>query len=160
MAAYWTSTDTGLRDVARAMNSLPKCVISSTLHEADWRNSTTIRGPLKTSVADSKQESPGALLVLGGARLTVRLLKAGLFNELRLMENPVALDRGVPVLGALKNRRSFRLKTRRVFESGNVRLTHEPHRTAVTAGGPARSTGLLADDPTEFANISMYCGIL
>ena len=91
-AAAWPKmTDTGFGE---KMNSMPKYVVSSTLQEAAWNNSTIIRGSVAEEVPALKERYSGDILVAGSGQLVRALLAAGLVDELRLMIFPVLLGQG------------------------------------------------------------------
>jgi dihydrofolate reductase len=59
---------------ADAINTMRKYVFSSTLENADWNNSTLIRGDAVTAVTELKQEDGGDLMMYGYGRLSQTLL--------------------------------------------------------------------------------------
>jgi dihydrofolate reductase len=92
-AAAWPSRtdDVGFAD---KMNSMAKYVVSTTLTEPEWSNSTVIAGDLAEEVARLKQELAGDILVAGSGRLVRALVERDLVDELRLMVFPVVLGAG------------------------------------------------------------------
>lgn len=91
-AAAWPKM--GGSPFGEKMNGMPKYVVSSTLQEASWNNSTIIVGDLTTEVAALKDRYQGDLLVAGSGQLVRGLLDAGLVDELRLMVFPIVLGQG------------------------------------------------------------------
>ncbi len=83
-AAAWPSI-TDEAGFAEKMNSMPKYVVSSTLEEPEWNNSTVLRGDVVEEVAKLKQEVDGVILIAGSARLVQALVEHDLVDELRLM---------------------------------------------------------------------------
>lgn len=80
---------------ADKMNSMPKYVVSSTLEQAEWRNSTILRGDVVAEVRTLKAEPGGGdILVAGSARLAHALRDADLVDEYRLMVYPTVLGGG------------------------------------------------------------------
>jgi dihydrofolate reductase len=73
---------------------MPKYVVSSTLDEATWNNSTILRGDLSEALARLKQEVEGDILVNGSCMLVHSLIEQDLLDELRLMVFPVILGSG------------------------------------------------------------------
>jgi dihydrofolate reductase len=94
-AAAWPSIEDG-QGFADRMNSMPKYVVSTTLKddEAQWHNSTVLRGDAMDAVRDLKKDLSGDLLVAGSATLVQSLLADDLVDELRLMVFPVVLGSG------------------------------------------------------------------
>jgi dihydrofolate reductase len=79
-------------------NAMPKFVVSSTLTDPTWQNSTVIGTDLATEVPRLKKRYSGDILVNGSGRLARSLLTAGLADELRLMIFPVILGSGTRLL--------------------------------------------------------------
>jgi dihydrofolate reductase len=78
------------------MNALPKYVVSTTLTDPRWHNTTVIdRDPVRA--VRSLKEEPGADIVqYGFGRLSRALLAEGLLDELRLWVHPFFLGTGTP----------------------------------------------------------------
>lgn len=79
---------------AERMNTMPKYVASTTLQNAQWNNSTVIRGNVAEEVAEIKQRYPGDVLVAGSGTLVRSLMQHDLVDEIRLMVFPVVLGSG------------------------------------------------------------------
>jgi len=76
------------------MNSMPKVVVSSTIENPTWPNTTVLDGDLAEGVGKLKAQYGGDILVAGSAQLVQGLLAAGLVDELHLMVFPVLLGAG------------------------------------------------------------------
>jgi dihydrofolate reductase len=81
-------------EFADKFNSMPKCVVSTTLEEAEWNNSTLIRGDVAEEIAKLKHQPGGDILVNGSAQLVQTLMEHDLVDEYRLMVFPVVLGSG------------------------------------------------------------------
>lgn len=92
-AAAWPKMDDEAGFAAK-MNAMPKYVVSSTLEQADWENTTILSGDPAESVASLKEEVDGVILVAGSAALVRALIENDLVDELRLMVFPVLLGEG------------------------------------------------------------------
>lgn len=92
-AAAWPSMQDE-QGFADKMNSMPKYVVSSTLENPSWSNTTVLDGDPIEAVRKLKAEGGGDLLVAGSCRLVQALLAADLVDDLRLMVFPVVLGRG------------------------------------------------------------------
>jgi dihydrofolate reductase len=79
---------------ADKMNSMPKYVVSSSLDQPNWNNSTVIKGDLAQEINNLKQQVSGDLLVNGSAQLVAGLVENDLVDEYRLMVFPVVLGSG------------------------------------------------------------------
>jgi dihydrofolate reductase len=90
-AAAWPSR-TG--DFADKFNTMAKYVVSSTLEDPSWNNTTAIRGDVAGEIAKLRQQEGGDILVNGSAQLVQTLLEHDLVDEVRLMVFPVVLGSG------------------------------------------------------------------
>ncbi len=79
---------------ADKMNSMPKYVVSTTLADPEWNNSTVIRGDVAGEISELKQQYGGDILVAGSGQLVQALVQHDLVDELRLMVFPVLLGSG------------------------------------------------------------------
>jgi dihydrofolate reductase len=124
-AAAWPAReDSG--GFAEKMNAMPKYVLSSTLQEASWQNSTILRGELADEVAKLHREIDGTILVAGSAQLVQGLLEHDLVDELRLMVFPVLLGEGKRLFGDVSEKKPLRLLDSRTVGDGVAILTFEP----------------------------------
>jgi dihydrofolate reductase len=103
---------------------MPKYVVSSTLDQPEWANTTVLRGDLTEEVARIKEKHVGDVVVHGSARLVQGLVERDLVDELRLMTFPVVLGAGRRLFGETSNRRPFALAEARPLESGVVILVY------------------------------------
>ena len=90
-AAAWPSRDGPFAD---KLNNDPKVVVSSTLTNPEWQNTTVLSGDVVGEVSKLKEKTDGVVLVAGSGTLAGTLLAAGLVDELRLMVFPTILGRG------------------------------------------------------------------
>lgn len=93
-AAAWPTMNSD--DFGRRMNGIPKYVVSSTLKTADaeWGETTVLRGDVVAEVKALKALPGGYLLVEGSAQLVQCLVQHGLVDEFRLMVFPIVLGQG------------------------------------------------------------------
>ena len=87
-AARWPSRTGALAD---RLNSLPKYVVSSTLQDPAWNNSTVLRGDVVSEVSKLKQPLDADIVVYASFQLVRTLMEHDLADELRLMVYPVVL---------------------------------------------------------------------
>ena len=104
-AAAWPSR-TG--DFAEKFNTMRKYVVSTTLDEPGWNNSTVIEANVAEEVAKLKDEPGGDILVNGSVQLVRTLLDHDLVDELRLMVFPVVLGAGKRLFGDAAGPIAFR----------------------------------------------------
>jgi dihydrofolate reductase len=124
-AAAWPEIEDEL-GFAEKMNSMPKYVVSSTLEEATWDNSTVLGGDVAEEVAALKRELDGVILVAGSAQLVQALVEHDLVDELRLMVFPVLLGSGKRLFGDVAEKKPLRLTGSRSLGDGIALLTYEP----------------------------------
>jgi dihydrofolate reductase len=101
-------------------NSMPKYVVSSTLENPSWTNTTVLSGDPVEEVRALKERSPGELQVAGSAQLAQALIENDLVDELRLMVFPVLLGEGKRLFSAVSEKKTFALAESRVLGEGIV----------------------------------------
>ncbi len=125
-AAAWPDMEDPV-GFADKMNGMPKYVVSSTLKDPEWNNTTVLEGDLAESVAKLKDETDGDILVGGSAQLAQGLAEAGLVDEYRLMVFPVVLGAGKRLFGDPDERTTLELVDNKpVGKDGVVILTYRP----------------------------------
>ncbi len=124
-AEAWPSRE---GEFADKFNTMPKYVVSSTLEEAEWKNSTVVTGDVADEVAKLKQEHDGDIVVHGSGRLVQALIEHDLVDELRLMVFPVLLGSGKRLFGETSNKKPLRLVDSRVVGDGVAIVIYEPAR--------------------------------
>jgi dihydrofolate reductase len=125
-AAAWPAREEGPGGFAEKMNSMPKYVVSSTLQEAGWNNSTILGGDLADEVAKLHREVDGVILVAGSAQLVQGLLERDLVDELRLMVFPVLLGEGKRLFGDVTEKKPLNLIDSKTVGAGVSILSYEP----------------------------------
>jgi class 3 adenylate cyclase len=132
-AAFWPSAP-GDQGWADRMNGMPKYVVSATLSEARWNNSTLIRGNVPEEVLKLKEQPGKPILIHGSADLVNSLMKHDLIDEYRLMVFPVVLGSGKRLFRDESDIAHLRLVGTRTFSSGVVVLTYQPASQSPTSG--------------------------
>jgi dihydrofolate reductase len=95
LAPYWSTQQTDENGPARALNSLPKYVVSTTVKESIWQNTEKIIGKnIEKEVADLKQKGEGYILISGSATFVASLMKSDLLDEFRLLVHPYVMNAG------------------------------------------------------------------
>ena len=121
-AEAWPSRE---GEFADKFNSMPKYVVSSTLTQPEWTNSTVLRGDdLVGAVSKLKREADGDIVVHGSVRLAQTLIKHDLVDELRLMVFPVILGTGKRLFGDPGEKKTLRLVDSKVVGDGVAILTY------------------------------------
>ena len=122
-AAAWPSRE---GEFADKFNGMPKYVVSSTLEEAEWNNSTVLEGDVVEEVSKLRQELDGDIVVHGSGQLVQTLLEHDLVDELRLMVFPVVLGTGKRLFGDTSDKKRLRLADSKTVGDGIAILIYEP----------------------------------
>jgi dihydrofolate reductase len=131
-AAAWPSRD---GEFADKFNTMPKYVVSSTLADPEWNNSTVLKGDVAEEVAKLRQERDGDIVVHGSARLVQALLEHDLVDELRLMVFPVVLGSGKRLFDETSDKKRLQLADSKVVGDGVTILVYRPAGDEVSASG-------------------------
>ncbi len=110
---------------ADRLNSLPKYVVSSTLHDPRWSNSTLLKGDVVDQVGKLKQELGGDIVVYASYQLGRTLIEHDLVDELRLVVFPVVLGAGERLFGETSDKKPMRLVDAKTVGDGLAFLTYE-----------------------------------
>jgi dihydrofolate reductase len=113
-------------EFADKFNNMPKYVVSSTLKDPDWNNTTVIEGDLAEAVSKLRDELDGDIVVHGSAQLAQALIENGLVDELRLMVFPVVLGSGKRLFGETSDKHSLKLSGSQFVGAGVAILTYQP----------------------------------
>jgi len=117
-------------EFADKFNNMPKYVVSSTLKDPDWSNTTVLSGDLAEEVSKLRDEIDGDIVVAGSAQLVQGLIDKGLVDELRLMVFPVVLGSGKRLFGETGDKQSLKLTDSKFVGDGVAILTYVPAAAA------------------------------
>ncbi len=112
-------------ELADRLNSMPKYVVSSTLGDPEWNNTTVLNGDVVTEVSKLKQELDGEIIVPASYQLARTLLEHDLVDELRLVVFPVVLGSGERLFGETSDKKSMRLVSVNTIGDGLAFVTYE-----------------------------------
>jgi dihydrofolate reductase len=112
-------------EFADKFNEMPKYVVSTTLEDPEWTNSTVISGDVGQEVARLRDEIDGDVVVHGSATLVQTLLDNDLVDELRLMVFPVVLGSGKRLFGATDDKKPLRLTDSMTVGDGVAILVYQ-----------------------------------
>lgn len=126
MAAVWPHMDGEFADL---WNSMPKFVVSSTLTDPDWNNTTVIDADLARSIPEMLAQVDGDLVVHGSGTLVRALLDLELVDELRLMTFPIVLGSGRQLFGPADSPHRMHLRDIRTVGDGITITTYTPELT-------------------------------
>lgn len=124
-AAAWPAREGEFADM---FNRMPKYVVSATLGEATWNNSTVLRGGVQEEVVKLKRTLKGDIVVHGSGRLVQALIEHDLVDEMRLMVFPVILGAGRRLFSSTTDKRDLRLVESRTVGDGVAILIYQPAR--------------------------------
>jgi dihydrofolate reductase len=111
-------------EFADKFNAMPKYVISSTLSDPAWNNTTVLSGDVREEVERLKQQHDGDVVVHGSARLAQTLLENDLVDELRLMVFPVILGGGKRLFGETSDKKRLQLQSSHTVGDGVLVLVY------------------------------------
>ncbi len=126
-AARWPSRTGELSD---RLNSMPKYVVSATLEDPDWNNSTVLKGDVVNEISKLKRDLNGEIVVPASFQLLRTLMEHDLVDELRLKIFPVVLGAGERLFGGTSDKKPLRLLDAQTVEGGIAYLTYELVRDA------------------------------
>jgi len=112
-------------EFADKFNNMPKYVVSTTLTDPDWTNTTVISGDVGQEVARLRDEVDGDIVVHGSATLVQALMEEDLVDELRLMVFPVVLGSGKRLFGETSDKRPLRLADSKTVGDGVEILVYQ-----------------------------------
>jgi dihydrofolate reductase len=122
-AKAWPTRD---GEFADKFNTMPKYVVSSTLENPEWNNSTVLKGDVAEEVGKLRQELDGDIVVHGSPRLVQALIEHDLVDEVRLMVFPVVLGSGTRLFGETSDKKTLRLVDSKMVGDGVAVLTYAP----------------------------------
>jgi dihydrofolate reductase len=114
-AAAWPTMQ---GEFADKFNGMPKYVVSSTLRDPEWNNSTVLAGDLVQEITTLREQPGGDIVVNGSAQLVQALLEYKLIDELRLMVFPVILGSGKRLFGDMSHKQSLQLTSSQIVGEG------------------------------------------
>jgi dihydrofolate reductase len=121
-AAAWPSRD---GDFADKFNTMPKYVVSSTLEDPEWNNSTVLNGDVVEEVSNVREKLGGDIYVHGSCQLAQTLIENDLVDELHLMVFPVILGTGKRLFGDTSDKKTLRLTSSKAVGDGVAILVYE-----------------------------------
>jgi dihydrofolate reductase len=111
-------------EFADKINSMPKFVVSSTITDPEWENSTVLSGDPIESVTKLRDESDGPILINGSAQLVHALGVAGLVDEWRAMVHPVLVADGLRMFPDPGEMQKLKLSESITYDSGVALLIY------------------------------------
>jgi dihydrofolate reductase len=112
-------------EFADKFNNMPKYVVSKTLEDPEWNNSTVISGDVPAEVARLRDEIDGDIVVHGSASVAQMLLDNDLVDALHLMVFPVVLGTGKRLFGETSDKKTLRLTDSKIVGDGVAILVYQ-----------------------------------
>ena len=125
---YWPEQTDDTTGVTAHLNQVAKYVVSSTLENPEWENTTVLRGNLTEEVKALKEQAGREIGVTGSIMLVHDLIAAGLVDEYRLFVYPVVLGRGQRLFEDATDMPKLELLEAKPFRSGVVLLSYQAVR--------------------------------
>jgi dihydrofolate reductase len=132
-ASYWPSAPED-NPFTERMNRLAKYVVSETLDEVTWNNSTLLEGDAAEAITELKAQPGKDLQVLGSGKLVRTLMEHDLVDEYNLMVDPVVLGRGKRLFGDGVPTTALQLVDAETTDTGTAILTYRPDADGVKRG--------------------------
>jgi dihydrofolate reductase len=126
MRSYWPNQVDDRTGITDYLNAVSKYVVSGTLDDPRWANSTVLRGPVEEEVRRLKSAPGKDIVTTGSMRLVRSLIAAGLVDEYRLFVYPVVVGAGRRLFEDAGSVGSLRLLEARRFRSGVVLVRYRP----------------------------------
>jgi dihydrofolate reductase len=116
--------------IIRALNELPKLVLSKTLERPEWNNTRVIDDGLEDEIRRLKKEAGKSIGIQGSASIVQALERADLIDEYRLFVHPVLLGDGKPLFATGTNRQDFELVRIKPYANGVVAMSYRRKEVA------------------------------
>jgi dihydrofolate reductase len=121
---YWSSMQNNEMGVAEKLNKSKKYVVSTTLTEAAWENTSIIKTDTIQKITELKHEAGGNILVQGSTTLVKSLMAAGLVDELKLLIQPHIMGVGGNLFEGMN--KALNLIDLQKLENGVVLASYQP----------------------------------
>jgi dihydrofolate reductase len=126
MRGYWPLQADDTTGIAEYLDNVAKYVVSRTLADPRWQNTTILDGALTDEIGRLKSQPGKDIVATGSITLVRALVDAGLVDEYRLFVYPVVLGKGQQLFTGTTGVAGLRLVETRPFHSGVVLLTYRP----------------------------------
>jgi dihydrofolate reductase len=126
MREHWPAQTDDRTGVTAHLNRVPKYVVSTTMTDPQWENSTVLSGPLVEDITALRDRPGGDVVTTGSITLVHDLVRHRLVDEYRLFVFPVVVGRGRRLFPEGAGVPALRLLESRPFRSGIVLLRYAP----------------------------------
>ncbi|OMD60332.1 dihydrofolate reductase family protein [Paenibacillus odorifer] len=125
-AEAWPNMVEQTGEYGEMMNGYAKYVVSTTLEQTTWSNSSLIKGDLAQEVSKLKEQPGRDILVFGSRTLAQSLMQLGLVDEYQLLVFPILLGSGQRLFENVGEEKTLELVDSKRFSSGVMALTYRP----------------------------------
>jgi dihydrofolate reductase len=122
----WPGWSKDTSEAGQILNRMHKYVISTTLKEAPWKESTIIRDHVVEAIANLKQQPGKDIIIDGSATLVQSLQGTGLIDEYRFLVEPFIMGRGRRFFAEGTAMTQLRLVDSKTLKSGTLALIYQP----------------------------------
>lgn len=112
-------------EFADKFNTMPKYVVSSTLQNPEWNNTTVLRSDIVAEVTKLKQQYERDIVVHGSPQLAQTLIEHNLVDALHLQVYPVIVGAGKRLFTETSDTKRLRLTEARTVGDGILILIYE-----------------------------------
>jgi dihydrofolate reductase len=130
LRGFWPQQVDDRTGISEHLDRVAKYVVSTTMTDPQWANSTVLAGPLVDEISALKQQPGKDIVVTGSITLVHELIPSGLIDEYRLFVFPVALGRGRRLFEGATGLPRLRLLETQPFRSGVVLLRYAADSSA------------------------------
>lgn len=127
MAGFWPTPAAAMQDatVVARMNEGPKFVVSRSLENPAWNNTSVLSGDLATAVRELKATDGPDIVILGSGSIVSQLTEANLIDAYQFVVTPLLLGTGRPLFETVTTRPTLTLVSSRAFKNGKTVLGYE-----------------------------------
>ena len=126
LAPYWSSQKNDENGPAAKLNSVRKYVVSSSLKQAEWNNSTIIQENVVEEISRLKQQPGGDILITGSATLVQFLMETDLIDEYRFLVQPIVMGSGKRFFKDEMHMTRLKLVSVKTLPLGVMALVYQP----------------------------------
>jgi dihydrofolate reductase len=130
LRGFWPQQVDDRTGISEHLDRVAKYVVSTTMTDPQWANSTVLAGPLVDEISALKQQPGKDIVVTGSITLVHELIPSGLIDEYRLFVFPVALGRGRRLFEGATGLPRLRLLDTQPVRSGVVLLRYAADSSA------------------------------
>ena len=123
---YWPLQTHDQTGITAYLDQVEKYVLSTTLTEPRWQNTTILRGDLAEEVRALKASDGMDIVCTGSVSVARAVVSAGLVDEFRLFVYPVVMGRGARLFQESPAMPRLELVESQTFRSGVVLLRYRP----------------------------------